>query len=396
MVYPLYYLGRVAAVQGDLPTAHAFFKESLALFEQLDDQRSIATCLEGWARVVAQQGAASWAAQLWGAAEVRREVSGSSDLYNLFIMLDERADDERMRAMARAQLGAQAFAQALADGRAMSPAQVLSAQEHTLLSSHSHRASPGSGGGQAGACTFSGSGEHSSRKWDDTHALHCSMIYAYSRGKVIMLTWSTIVLFSLAALGLLLIPGPSVVYIVTRSAVQGRRAGLASVLGIELAGLIHAVAAALGLSALLLSSALAFSVVKYLGAAYLIYLGIRTLLTRQKPQQTAVVAPKSCSQLFFQGFLVDLLNPKTALFFYAFLPQFVDPARGAVPRQMLLLGILFELVGICTDSLYALLSSVVGKFLTSNAFFQRIQRYITGCVYITLGIFTAVTGSEKK
>ncbi len=137
MVYPLYYLGRVVAVQGDLPIAHAFFKESLALFEQLDDQRSIATCLEGWARVVAQQGAAIWAAQLWGAAEVRREASGSSDLYNLFIMLDERADDERMRAVARAQLGEQAFAQALAEGRAMSPAQVLSAQEHTLLSSHS-------------------------------------------------------------------------------------------------------------------------------------------------------------------------------------------------------------------------------------------------------------------
>ena len=211
-----------------------------------------------------------------------------------------------------------------------------------------------------------------------------------------MLTWSTIALFSLAALGLLLIPGPSVLYIVTRSASQGRRAGLASVLGIELAGLIHAVAAALGLSALLLSSALAFSVVKYLGAAYLIYLGVRTLLGRQKPQQAAVIAPQSFPQLFFQGFLVDLLNPKTALFFYAFLPQFVDPARGAVPGQMLLLGVLFELVGICTDSLYALLSSVVGKFLTSNASFQRIQRYITGCVYIALGVFTAVTGSEKK
>lgn len=150
-----------------------------------------------------------------------------------------------------------------------------------------------------------------------------------------MLTWSTIMLFTLAALGLLLIPGPSVVYIVTHSAVQGKRAGLASVLGIELAGLIHAIAAALGLSALLLSSAIAFSVVKYLGAVYLIYLGMRTLLTRQKPQQAAIVVPKSFSRLFIQGFLVDLFNPKTALFFYAFLPQFVDPARGAIVGQML-------------------------------------------------------------
>lgn len=211
-----------------------------------------------------------------------------------------------------------------------------------------------------------------------------------------MLAWSTVVLFSLAAAGLLLIPGPSVAYIVTHSAVQGRRAGLASVSGIELAGLVHAVAAALGLSALLLSSALAFSVVKYLGAAYLIYLGVRTLLTRQKPQQAAVVVPKSFSQLFVQGFLVDLLNPKTALFFYAFLPQFVDPTRGPVPAQMLLLGILFELVAICTDSLYALLGSVAGKFITGNATFQRLQRYITGCIYIALGVFTAVTGAEKK
>ncbi|GHO53333.1 LysE family translocator [Ktedonobacter robiniae] len=211
-----------------------------------------------------------------------------------------------------------------------------------------------------------------------------------------MLTWSTIMLFSLAALGLLLIPGPSVVYIVTHSAVQGKRAGLASVLGIELAGLMHAIAAALGLSALLLSSALAFSVVKYLGAMYLIYLGVRTLLNRQKPQQVVVVVPKSFSRLFLQGFLVDLLNPKTALFFYAFLPQFVDPAKGSIAGQMLLLGILFELVGICTDSLYALFGSVVGRFLTRSASFQRIQRFITGSVYIALGVFTAVIGSEKK
>jgi threonine/homoserine/homoserine lactone efflux protein len=222
------------------------------------------------------------------------------------------------------------------------------------------------------------------------------MMCVNSRGKITMLAWSTVVLFSLAAAGLLLIPGPSVAYIVTHSAVQGRRAGLASVLGIELAGLVHAVAAALGLSALLLSSALAFSVVKYLGAAYLIYLGVRTLLTRQKPQQAAVVVPKSFSQLFVQGFLVDLLNPKTALFFYAFLPQFVDPTRGPVPAQMLLLGILFELVAICTDSLYALLGSVAGKFITGNATFQRLQRYITGYIYIALGVFTAVTGAEKK
>ena len=207
---------------------------------------------------------------------------------------------------------------------------------------------------------------------------------------------STIALFLLTALGLLLIPGPSVLYILTHSVAQGKRAGLASVLGIELASLIHAIAAALGLSALLLTSALAFSIVKYLGAAYLIYLGIRTLLAREERQQTAVSAPKSFSQLLTQGFLVNLLNPKTALFFYAFLPQFVNPARGAVAGQILLLGALFVLLASCTDSLYALLGSTVGRVLTRNTGFRHLQRYVTGSMYIVLGVTAAIAGSEKK
>lgn len=207
---------------------------------------------------------------------------------------------------------------------------------------------------------------------------------------------STITFFLLAALGLLLIPGPAVLYILTRSAAQGRRAGLASVGGIELASLTHAVASAFGLSALLLTSALAFSVVKYLGAAYLIYLGVRTLLRRQESHQTPVPTPKSFARLFAQGFLVNLLNPKTALFFYAFLPQFVDPVRGAVIGQILLFGGLFVLLASCTDSLYALLGSTMGKLLTRNARFRQGQRYVTGGVYIVLGVTAAVTGSEHK
>jgi threonine/homoserine/homoserine lactone efflux protein len=211
-----------------------------------------------------------------------------------------------------------------------------------------------------------------------------------------MPTLPTLSLFLLAALGLLLIPGPSVLYVVTRSVEQGRRAGLASVLGIELASLVHTAAAALGLSAVLLTSALAFSVVKYLGAAYLIYLGLRTLLTREKNRQIPVQVPKSFSQLFTQGFLVNLLNPKTALFFYAFLPQFVDPARGGVGEQILLFGALFVLLASCTDSLYALLSSMVGNILSRNGHIRHVQRYVTGSVYIVLGITTAIVGSEKK
>ncbi len=207
---------------------------------------------------------------------------------------------------------------------------------------------------------------------------------------------STVALFLLAALGLLLIPGPSVLYIITRSVAQGKRAGLASVLGVELASITHVAAAALGLSALLLTSAVAFSVVKYLGAAYLIYLGVRTFLAREESQQAQAPAPKSFSQLFAQGFLVNLLNPKTALFFYAFLPQFVNPVRGPVAGQILLLGALFVLLASCTDCLYALLGSTVGRWLTRNARLRPIRRYVTGSIYIVLGVTAAVAGSEKK
>ncbi|HEX7735144.1 MAG TPA: LysE family translocator [Ktedonobacteraceae bacterium] len=211
-----------------------------------------------------------------------------------------------------------------------------------------------------------------------------------------MPTWSTIAIFLLAGLGILLIPGPAVLYVVTRSAAQGRRAGLASVLGIESATFVHVIAAALGLSAILLTSALAFNVVKYLGAAYLIFLGLRTLFSKKQQQDILLGPPRSPSQLFGQGFLVNLLNPKTALFFYAFLPQFIDPARGAVVGQILLLGVLFALMATCTDGLYALLGSAIGKWLHKSTLVQRWQRYITGCIYILLGVTTAVTGAEKK
>jgi threonine/homoserine/homoserine lactone efflux protein len=214
--------------------------------------------------------------------------------------------------------------------------------------------------------------------------------------EVVMPALTTMALFLLAALGLLLIPGPSVLYIITRSVAQGKRAGLASVLGVELASLTHAAASTLGLSALLLTSALVFSVVKYLGAAYLIYLGVRTFLAQEESQQAQVPVSRNLSQLFAQGFLVNLLNPKTALFFYAFLPQFVNPGRGPVAGQILLLGVLFVLLASCTDCLYALLGSTVGRWLTRSARFRPIRRFVTGSVYIVLGVTAAVAGSEKK
>ena len=206
---------------------------------------------------------------------------------------------------------------------------------------------------------------------------------------------SHMTLFLGASLALLLTPGPAVMYIVARSIDQGRTAGIVSALGAGTGTLFHVAAAALGLSALLVSSALAFSVVKYLGAAYLIYLGVRKLLEHNEPQQTESPQPATLWQIFRQGVIVNVLNPKTALFFFAFLPQFVTN-NGPVGAQILLLGSLFVLMGICTDSLYGLLAGTLGNWLRNSLAFARGQRYFAGGVYITLGITTALAGVEKK
>lgn len=210
-----------------------------------------------------------------------------------------------------------------------------------------------------------------------------------------MLDFSKLYFFIGATLALLLVPGPAVLYITARSANQGRLAGLVSVLAIETANFLQAVAAALGLSAILLSSALAFDIVKYLGAAYLIYLGIRKLLTRDTGAENEEVQRESLSRIYWQGFLVNILNPKTALFFFAFLPQFVDPERGNVTVQTLMLGAIFVGFALVTDSLYALLASSLAGQLKGNKHFQKGQRYFAGWVYIGLGITTALTGARK-
>jgi threonine/homoserine/homoserine lactone efflux protein len=206
---------------------------------------------------------------------------------------------------------------------------------------------------------------------------------------------SQLYLFVAATLALLLVPGPAVLYITARSANQGRLAGLVSVLAIETANFLQAVAATLGLSAILLSSALAFDVVKYLGAAYLIYLGLRKLLVSDEGTAQSEIQPESLSRIYWQGFVINLLNPKTALFFFAFLPQFVNPARGDVTAQTLLLGVLFVGMAIITDSLYAVLASSLAERLRNNRHFQKGQRYFAGLVYVGLGITTALTGSKK-
>ena len=207
---------------------------------------------------------------------------------------------------------------------------------------------------------------------------------------------SQLYLFLIASLALLLTPGPAVLYIVARSINQGRMAGIVSVLGVETANFFHASAAAFGLSAILLSSALAFDIVKYLGAAYLIYLGIRKIIAREDQAKTEVGKQESLSRIYSQGFVVNLFNPKTALFFFAFLPQFVNTSNGNITLQIFLLGIIFVIMAIITDSAYAIISSLIANQLNANKNFAKSQRYFTGLIYIGLGVVTAFTGSRNK
>lgn len=212
-----------------------------------------------------------------------------------------------------------------------------------------------------------------------------------------MPTLSTIALFMVAAGALLIIPGPSVLYIVARGIDQGRTAALVSAFGVGVGTLGHVAAATLGISALLVSSATAFTVVKVLGAAYLIYLGARTLLTRAPvaTEATPIIATANLGRIFRQGVLVNLLNPKTALFFFAFLPQFVDPGRGSAALQILILGGVLVAMGVVNDGGYALLSSSLGNWLRGNLGFVRVQRYFAGTMYLALGIATALTGQRR-
>jgi threonine/homoserine/homoserine lactone efflux protein len=204
---------------------------------------------------------------------------------------------------------------------------------------------------------------------------------------------TTLALFAVACLAFLAIPGPSVFYVVTWSLVQGRRAGLTSMLGVQAGGLVHVVAAAFGVSALIASSAAAFTVVKYAGAAYLVFLGVRKLLARDADAED--VPPRgraSPTRLFGHGVVVNVLNPKTALFFLAFLPQFVDPSAGPVAPQMLLLGTMLVGLGVLSDGTYALLASGLGHRLRNR---RRLER-ASGGVFVALGLAAAVTGEPAS
>jgi len=210
---------------------------------------------------------------------------------------------------------------------------------------------------------------------------------------------STLALFTLAAITLLVIPGPAVLYIVTRSVDQGRAAGLASVCGVHVGTLVHVAAAALGLSALLVSSATAYDTVRWLGAAYLVWLGVRRLLARDEDTPAAAgpdARRAGLGRIFAQGVVVNVLNPKTALFFFAFLPQFVDTARGSVPFQVLVFGVAFLLLGLVSDGAYALLASTGAGWLRRRPGVARASRLVSGGVLISLGVTTALAGSRSS
>jgi threonine/homoserine/homoserine lactone efflux protein len=210
---------------------------------------------------------------------------------------------------------------------------------------------------------------------------------------------STFALFVAAALALLLVPGPAVIYVVARSVEGGRLRGLVSVLGVELGTLLHVVFAAAGLSAIVVSSAAAFSVVKWLGAAYLVWLGLRQILGRDGGDEEPALSGGGENRLriFSQSVFVQVLNPKVALFFLAFLPQFVDPSRGAAWTQVVVLGATLATLGLFTDGLYALLGGTAGEWIRkqrAGAGLRRAGRYVTGGVYIALGAVAAVSGKE--
>ncbi|MFM8483610.1 MAG: LysE family translocator, partial [Actinomycetota bacterium] len=202
-----------------------------------------------------------------------------------------------------------------------------------------------------------------------------------------------IVTFAVASLALLVIPGPAVIYILNRSVADGREAGLAAVAGLELGNLMHVLAASVGLSAVLATSATAFNVVKWLGAGYLIFVGIRTLLVRPAAIE-GLGGSMSRRRSFLQGIVVNTLNPKVALFFVSYLPQFIDSDQGAAWSQALVLGVIFVAIGCITDASYALMASALRTVLVNGRSLPFVQRYVAGSVFIGLGLLATRASSR--
>ncbi|QKW38833.1 LysE family translocator [Actinomadura sp. NAK00032] len=202
-------------------------------------------------------------------------------------------------------------------------------------------------------------------------------------------------LFLLAALALVAIPGPNHLYITARSIGEGRRAGVASALGVETGTLVHIAAAAAGLSAVVAASATAFGFLRYAGAAYLLYLAYRTFRGGDDLAETRL-RPRPIRRVYLDGALVNVLNPKVVLFFLAFLPQFVDRDAGAVPLQIAVMGLVLVLIGLVVDLGYAVAAGSIGGWLRTRPAFRRRQRYATSLIYLGLGAGAVLTGPTTR
>ncbi len=207
-----------------------------------------------------------------------------------------------------------------------------------------------------------------------------------------MLEGPRIGVFVAASLVLLVSPGPAVLYVVTRSIDRGKAAGIVSSLGLCAGNVVQLAGIALGLSAILISSGVAFNIVKYLGAAYLVYLGVRRFLEREELRSSGTAGSVGLGKMFLQGVVINLLNPKTAVFAVAFLPQFVTPAAENATYQLFMLGLLFNTLAVFVGICYALLGGVLGDRLRSYGGFVRTQRYITGGILIAIGVATVFLG----
>ena len=201
-----------------------------------------------------------------------------------------------------------------------------------------------------------------------------------------MLDATSLIVFMTATLALNLAPGPDMLYVIARSVGQGQKAGVISALGVGGGCLAHTFAAAFGLSALLMSSAVAYDLVKYAGAVYLVYLGVRALLGKARLQELSEAPPASLSGIFYQGVVTNVLNPKVALFFLAYLPQFTKAGRGSIAWQIIFLGLLFNVSGTLVNVIVALLGGRVGETFKKRPAFERTQRWFTGAVFIALGL----------
>ncbi len=204
----------------------------------------------------------------------------------------------------------------------------------------------------------------------------------------------TLAVFLAATLMLNFTPGPDMLYVIANSVGRGQKAGVVSALGIGGGSIVHTLAAAVGLSALLMSSALAYDAIRYGGAAYLLYLGFKTITGKGVSIPTQRLKEERLLRIFRQGVATNVLNPKVALFFLAFIPQFVDPSRGSVVLQFLLLGTLFNCSGTLVNTGVALAAGFVGNRLSTSAGFSRAQQWFTGSVFMALGARIALAGPK--